>query len=285
MNYWIFVCNNHSEGGLKLTGREVWNDRKDARLWGIKKSTKNRNSISEGDQIVFYVGGKHEMVFVGSARASCSCYSSDSLTQADVRKHQMGGMAVADFYVSLDNIKEFPFEPSALSLFHDLEIFSGKQLSHWGSVFQGGIHRLSEADYRRIVDRANDSKSGESSFLDPDLDHACREGGAKLVTHMMKERSRAIRDRKIEEHLTKYKRLDCEVCGFNFLDTYGEKIGDYCEVHHRIPLSALEANSIVRTKDLAVLCANCHRAIHSTGNPIWTVERLKAQFEKRRSRK
>lgn len=56
--------------------------------------------------------------------------------------------------------------------------------------------------------------------------------------------------------------LRCEICGFSFIEKYGD-IGDgFIEAHHIIPLSTLEDTTITRENDLILICSNCHRMLH-----------------------
>src|SRR5690606_24431079 len=76
--------------------------------------------------------------------------------------------------------------------------------------------------------------------------------------------------------------LECEVCGFVAQTAYPEYLsGELCEVHHRAPLGELgAAPAETRLEDLAILCPNCHRAIHQT-RPMMTVEEFRARFRTR----
>ncbi|MEJ7560873.1 MAG: HNH endonuclease, partial [Pedobacter sp.] len=63
----------------------------------------------------------------------------------------------------------------------------------------------------------------------------------------------------------KAKRRDkyiCQVCGFNFLKTYGDKGLDFAEAHHIVALSTLKRKEINTPADLITVCANCHRILH-----------------------
>jgi 5-methylcytosine-specific restriction enzyme A len=60
--------------------------------------------------------------------------------------------------------------------------------------------------------------------------------------------------------------LCCEVCGFDFEQTYGERGRGYIECHHIVPLHVAGPRT-TRLVDLALLCANCHRIIHA--RPPW----------------
>ena len=66
-------------------------------------------------------------------------------------------------------------------------------------------------------------------------------------------------------------RLACEACGFTARDAYPNLDGDLCEVHHRRPLSEAVAPVATSLADLAIMCPNCHRAIHRT-DPLMSVE-------------
>jgi len=65
--------------------------------------------------------------------------------------------------------------------------------------------------------------------------------------------------------------LECEVCGFDFFETYGERGNGFAECHHKLPLSHGTRSTYLR--DLAVVCANCHRMLHR-GDSL-TVEELR----------
>jgi len=76
--------------------------------------------------------------------------------------------------------------------------------------------------------------------------------------------------------------LACEACGFDFGSRYG--FPDFCEVHHRVPLAKNEVERETRLEDLAVLCSNCHRAIHRIRPKMPTVEELRWLVERQRQR-
>ncbi|WP_187317135.1 HNH endonuclease [Hymenobacter puniceus] len=71
----------------------------------------------------------------------------------------------------------------------------------------------------------------------------------------------------------------CEVCSFDFRRHYGELGSGYAECHHKNPLSErpeeLWTEGVMTSvEDVAVLCANCHRMIHSK-RPALSIEKLK----------
>jgi len=63
---------------------------------------------------------------------------------------------------------------------------------------------------------------------------------------------------------------------------YGPALEDFCEVHHLVPLGKDSGERVTSLEDLAVLCANCHRAIHRLGPSMPTVPELRRLLEKSR---
>lgn len=70
------------------------------------------------------------------------------------------------------------------------------------------------------------------------------------------------RNQKLSQEAKKLHGYKCHACGFKFTDKY--KIpNDYIEAHHLTPLSKLDKEVQLNVKnDFAVLCSNCHSAIH-----------------------
>ena len=104
-------------------------------------------------------------------------------------------------------------------------------------------------------------------------DYEGTEGRQKLLVHLSRERNRRLVGQKKKSSRS----LACEVCCFSFAGVYGGLATDYCEVHHLVPLAEAEAVRKTSLKDLAVLCANCHRVVHLK-NPPFTVEEVRAML-------
>ena len=88
------------------------------------------------------------------------------------------------------------------------------------------------------------------------------EGLRKQVTVNQYERSRVARAKCIERH-----GYDCQVCGFNFKEFYGE-VGDaFIHVHHVKPLHTIGKDyKVDYEKDLIPVCPNCHAMLHRKVN-------------------
>jgi 5-methylcytosine-specific restriction enzyme A len=88
------------------------------------------------------------------------------------------------------------------------------------------------------------------------------EGRYLLRWHAYRERNRSLRAKKINSVLVGGGSLTCEVCRFDFAQKYGERCQGYIECHHIESLR--DGGEKARTiNDLALLCSNCHRMIHT----------------------
>ncbi|HRA90336.1 MAG TPA: HNH endonuclease, partial [Planctomycetaceae bacterium] len=67
--------------------------------------------------------------------------------------------------------------------------------------------------------------------------------------------------------------LQCEVCAFDFFETYGEIGKGFAECHHRTPIHTLIEESTITLDQLAIVCSNCHRMLHRS--PYLTTEQLR----------
>jgi 5-methylcytosine-specific restriction enzyme A len=92
------------------------------------------------------------------------------------------------------------------------------------------------------------------------------EGRYLLRWHAYRERNRSLRAKKIDSVWAGGGSLTCEVCEFDFAQTYGERGQGYIECHHIEPLH-VGGEKVRSLKELALLCSNCHRMIHT--KPPW----------------
>ena len=102
------------------------------------------------------------------------------------------------------------------------------------------------------------------------------EGNEKYRIVKQYERSRLNRALCIEKF-----GYDCQACGMNFRERYGDLGRDYIHVHHVVPLSEMgEAYVLDPTKDLVPLCPNCHAMAHQH-DPVLLPHELKNILNKR----
>ena len=103
------------------------------------------------------------------------------------------------------------------------------------------------------------------------------EGRVSYRRHLFRERSPVLRRLKMARVRATGARLLCEVCGFDFAETYGALGEGFIECHHVIPLAAAEERE-TSVDDLALVCANCHRMIHLS-TPMLSIEELRGRLQ------
>lgn len=144
------------------------------------------------------------------------------------------------------------------------------------SNFSLGFNRLTD-ESTILALSAFQSQSSDISSASPlpdvDFQTSVSEGARRLVSHLKRERNRALVEAKKSAVLKSHGNLSCEVCGFDFSITYGHLGEGFCEVHHLIPLPASSESVTTTLTDLAVLCSNCHRIIHRS-EPMLSVAEL-----------
>jgi 5-methylcytosine-specific restriction enzyme A len=107
------------------------------------------------------------------------------------------------------------------------------------------------------------------------------EGRYLLRLHAYQERNRSLRNKKINSVLASGGSLACEVCEFDFAQKYGERGRGYIECHHVEPLH-VGGEKVRSINDLALLCSNCHRMIHT--KPPWPTPKELRELIERQTR-
>ncbi len=120
------------------------------------------------------------------------------------------------------------------------------------------------------------TRKAQKNYID--VDYEAIEGNLKIITHTQKERDYKLVKKKKDMVRDKTGKLECEICGFDFKEVYGSLINkDFCEVHHKKPISEYQGGENTRLEDLAILCSNCHRTIHLT-KPMLSVEEFRKKL-------
>ena len=197
-----------------------------------------------------------------TAFSLCGAYVADRVDVEDPSSnlHVISGQRVKEFVppVPLNGLDWFP------------------SLLKSQSNFKLGFNRVSDETVVQALTTLQ-AKGGQlsppSDLPDIDLPAAETEGAVRLVSHLGRERNRAIVEAKKTATLNAIGRLCCEVCGFDFSATYGALGEGFCEVHHLVPLSESSVPVTTTLHDLAVVCSNCHRIIHRSA-PMLSVAEL-----------
>lgn len=105
------------------------------------------------------------------------------------------------------------------------------------------------------------------------------EGKSNKKTKVVRERSKKLREAAIQHH-TKDGRIQCAVCGFDFLEFYGTHGEGYIQIHHENPIyqysdEGFKSYLKEALKDTKPVCSNCHCMIHRKKSHMLTIDELK----------
>lgn len=126
-------------------------------------------------------------------------------------------------------------------------LYSG-QKKDW--VFEGLFGLVECADEYVVLGR-----QAETHVITSKIGQGFMEGGKSYVTHLLSERNSQI-----VKLLKSSGSCVCEICSDDFKVRYGF---EYIEAHHKVPVSTKAAKVDVVLEDLALLCSNCHSAVHA----------------------
>lgn len=140
------------------------------------------------------------------------------------------------------------------------------QRAVFGMTNAGSVTKLDEAEDKPETDLEEEIVGKEGRLL--------------VRIHAYKERDRNLA--KLAKKSFKGKhggKLLCEACGLNPVERYGSSGERAIEAHHKIPIEELQPDSITRADDMAMVCASCHRIIHSD-KPCLTIAQVQALLSK-----
>jgi len=123
MSNWIFVMTSTVE---------EFKRRVNEKKWPIYAQTTHREKLREGDNVIFYIGGRAAMDFVGKARVSS----------------KLTPIGDSNYFVSLSNIELWKKRIPVKNILQELKFILNKK--KWGAYFQGGVIRLPDNDYNSI---------------------------------------------------------------------------------------------------------------------------------------
>lgn len=136
------------------------------------------------------------------------------------------------------------------------------------SFIKIGVSQIESRHYKPEDQDSSDSKNYQTSYP---------EGGVYEVSVEMR-----YRNQKLSKDAKKKFGYTCCICGFNSQRVYGDLGKDYIEVHHLEPLSRVKDKHSITIDKVAVVCANCHRTLHSTGDEPLKLDILRKKVIERR---
>ena len=149
-------------------------------------------------------------------------------------------------------------------------------------------HLIPERDRAEIITDLQSTKTDVQKILDWEVMDSISqakypEGRSKIDIHLTKERrQQLVADAKLYWNSNSNGDVKCSVCEFSFLKQYGRYGQGFIEAHHKLPISELTKETVMKISDLAPVCSNCHRIIHRK-RPFLKIDELRNIIEKQNS--
>lgn len=144
--YWIFTVKPQRDGSKLLAPDEILEQRIKDRFWGLAENTPSRKSLSEGDQVVFYLGIPRKQ-FAARAKLASGSFR---LNQEQRKQYSHGKeLYLTDHGVQLHEAAMWETPIAVEEVIPKLAFIENKK--NWGAYFQGGIRQLTEEDFKRIT--------------------------------------------------------------------------------------------------------------------------------------
>lgn len=163
--------------------------------------------------------------------------------------------------VSLQTLQRPPFQ----------EFRWSTQMS--GITIREPIAQALEAHWQQKLAERHTQTPGEIEKSEAFFEGALRQTFVNAYERDLSARAACIR-----HHGTR-----CQVCEFEFEESYGQVAAGFIQVHHLTPLSDIKKSYVVNpSADLIPVCPNCHAVIHMR-KPPYKPEEVK-KFLRLRSR-
>lgn len=167
--------------------------------------------------------------------------------------------------------------------------YSGVGLQRGGKLdkqiwdeFAHDLNRLktTTASIRKNLNWIAESKADYvTEAINADDNDEFPEGKILTRIHKRKERNLQATQKKKRKVLQESGKLECEVCGFDFVKVYGQLGYGFAECHHTVPVSELADGYKTKLSELAIVCANCHRMLHKA-RPLLSINELREIIKK-----
>jgi len=145
--YFVFIVNDAQGTHGRMSAREIYDQLMKLQGWGIGQRTPYRKDLRDRSRVVFYQAGKGGQRFIGTATiASELCL----MSEARAVERRAVGIEPAKYDLDLRDIDIWNETKPVSDMVQHLEFISNKD--YYGVHFQGGVKRISEADYYTIVE-------------------------------------------------------------------------------------------------------------------------------------
>ena len=115
----------------------------------------------------------------------------------------------------------------------------------------------------QVIDRRNNAAI---LIVSKEDELAYPEGKKRFSLHRTFERNSELVNKAKMTRFENTGKLQCDVCSFDFKETYGSLGEGFIEAHHTVPVAMLRGRRRTKLSEIALVCSNCHRMLHREKN-------------------
>jgi hypothetical protein len=145
--YFVFIVNQSQGVEEMLSARQIYERLMNLGAWGIGERTPYRKELRSGSHVVFYQAGKGGQRFIGTATIASELRA---MSESRAQARRAAGIEPFRYDLGLTDIDVWKEPKPVMDMLQRLEFIGNKQ--HFGVHFQGGVKRISEADYYSILE-------------------------------------------------------------------------------------------------------------------------------------
>jgi hypothetical protein len=170
--YFVFIVNDAQGTRGRMPARQIYDELMKLAGWGIGQRTPYRKDLRGGSRIVFYQAGKGGQRFIGTATMASELRPMSA--ERAVQRRAVG-IEPAKYDLDLTDIDIWKESKPVVDMVQRLEFISNKD--YYGVHFQGGVKRISEADYYTIIEfKPPKGTARLKKQAEPDFSHALLQG-------------------------------------------------------------------------------------------------------------
>ncbi len=146
-NCWVFIVVNHQIDGQMMFAKDVLADRMKRKIWLVNSKNPNVKRLNEGDEVIFYLGGKQG----GRGFAGIGVLTSKPCALSGSNYAKYGSPSSRfDKVVELRDLRLWKKVKPVAKIVPRLNFIKNKR--SWGAYLQGGIVRISKQDFELLIE-------------------------------------------------------------------------------------------------------------------------------------
>mgnify|MGYP000231291973 CR=1 FL=1 len=147
-NHYIVTVNDVELGDDKFKADDILRRMVEHRRWQLGERGAGRSSIKPGDQLVFYLAGKHRYCFAGVAEVGSA---PDEIPEDSPIRFDGRPLPFMDLEFELADVTLWDTPVAVRPLLPKLSFVEERLIPYWGLYFRQATRRITKKDFAAIL--------------------------------------------------------------------------------------------------------------------------------------